>query len=134
MIDAKRASSSANVVSIRTCVFGSFERISRVASIPLPSASRTSITTTSGQALSASTAAPGLEPTAVVVDLEDGALVALQEADPARGRLRVPRHVRERFPRHLYELRRGVSKLRRDSLVDLHGRHDPALFLELLDQ
>ena len=53
MIDAKRASSSANVVSIRTCVFGSFERISRVASMPLPSASRTSITTTSGRAHSA---------------------------------------------------------------------------------
>src|SRR5438876_6042626 len=233
MIDAKRASSSANVVSIRTCVFGSLERISRVASMPLPSASRTSITTTSGrahsarsmasltvaaspatdippassssaltplrttawastlmtrsgrvlttamfsssrgksqlqrskresdahrcplgrgrlhgkcaancfnalthvaQALAAGTATTRLEPAAVVVDLENGALVALQEADSARGRLGVPRHVRERFPRHLYELRRCVSKLRRDSLVDLHGRHDPALLLELLDQ
>src|SRR5438046_1716500 len=233
MIDAKRASSSANVVSIRTCVFGSFERISRVASMPLPSASRTSITTTSGrahsarsmasltvaaspatdippassssaltplrttswsstimtrsgkavtqamfsssrcssqfrrlegeldsygrslaggrldgkpppdrfnplphvtQALSPRTASTGLEATAVVVDLEEGALVALQEADPAGGRLGVPRHVGERFPRHLHKLRRGVSKLRRDSLVDLYGRHDPALLLELLDQ
>src|SRR5258708_28897234 len=233
MIDAKSASSSANVVSIRTCVFGSLARISRVASMPLPSASRTSITTTSGrahsarsiasltvaaspatdippassssaltplrttswsstimtrsgrvltsamfsssrsnsqlhrldgqlnsygrplagrrldgkpppdpfnalphiaQALAAGTARAGLEATTVVVNLENCAIVALHEADSAGGRLGVPRHVGERFPRHLYELRRRISKLRRHSLVDLNGRHDPALLLKLLDQ
>src|SRR5216684_704000 len=233
MIEAKSASSSAKVVSIRTCVFGSLERISRVASMPLPSASRTSITTTSGrahsarsmasltvaaspatdippassssaltplrttswsstimtrsgrvlttvmfsssrgksqlqrsereldthrgplsrgrlqgkcpadcfnalphvtQALAAGTATTGLKPMAVVVDLENGAFVALYEADSARGCLGVPSHVGERFPRHLYELRRRVSKLRRHSLVDLNGGHDSALLLKLFDQ
>src|SRR6266545_299944 len=53
MIEANRASSSAKDVSMMTAVFGWRARISRVASIPLPSASRTSITTTSGRARSA---------------------------------------------------------------------------------
>ena len=53
MIDANNASSSANEVSIRTCVFSSLARISRVASMPLPSARRTSMTTTSGRVRSA---------------------------------------------------------------------------------
>jgi len=46
--EANSASSSANVVSIRTCVLSRRARISRVASMPLPSARRTSMTTTSG--------------------------------------------------------------------------------------
>ena len=49
MIEANSASSSANDVSISTLVAGWSARISRVASMPLPSASRTSITTTSGR-------------------------------------------------------------------------------------
>src|SRR5215831_14247043 len=48
MMEAKRASSSANEVSISTFVSGLWARISRVASMPLPSASLTSITMTSG--------------------------------------------------------------------------------------
>src|SRR6266511_1284716 len=50
MIEANRASSSANEVSMMTAVFGWRARISRVASIPLPSARRTSMTTTSVRA------------------------------------------------------------------------------------
>ena len=53
MIDANNASSSAKEVSINTCVFSSLARISRVASIPLPSARRTSMTTTLGLVLTA---------------------------------------------------------------------------------
>src|SRR6202165_2146755 len=58
MIEAKSASSSANVVSIRTWVFGSFARISLVASMPLPSGRRTSMMTTSGRAHTARSLAP----------------------------------------------------------------------------
>src|SRR3990172_3763017 len=57
MIEANRASSSANEVSMTTWVFGCLARISRVASIPLPSARRTSMTTTSGRVRSASSTA-----------------------------------------------------------------------------
>src|SRR6266536_929005 len=62
MMEANRASSSANEVSIRTWVWGRRARISRVASIPLPSASRTSMTTTSGRVRSASSIASLTEP------------------------------------------------------------------------
>src|SRR5215471_3730312 len=48
MIDEKRASSSANEVSINTLIRSSWARISRVASMPLASGSRTSMTMTSG--------------------------------------------------------------------------------------
>ena len=44
--EANSASSSANVVSIRTCVLGRRARISRVASMPLPSGSWMSMMTT----------------------------------------------------------------------------------------
>src|SRR5262252_155627 len=57
MIEANRASSSANEVNMSTLVSGLCARISRVASIPLPSARRTSITITSGRARSAWTMA-----------------------------------------------------------------------------
>jgi hypothetical protein len=58
MIEANRASSSWNEVSMRTWVWGRPDRISRVASMPLSSARRTSITTTSGRARSACSTAP----------------------------------------------------------------------------
>ena len=66
MIDEKSASSSANEVSIRTRVAGCFARISRVASMPLPSARRTSITTTSGRVRSASSIASRTPPASAV--------------------------------------------------------------------
>jgi hypothetical protein len=50
MIEANRASSSAKEVSISTWVAGRTARMSRVASIPEPSESRTSMTITSGKA------------------------------------------------------------------------------------
>jgi hypothetical protein len=74
MIDANRASSSANDVSIRTCVFGRRARISRVASIPLPSASRTSITTTSGRVRSASSIASPTDPASPATTMSSVAL------------------------------------------------------------
>ncbi len=66
MIEANNASSSANDVSISTCVLGCFARISRVASIPLPSIRRTSITTTSGRVRSASSIASCTVPASAV--------------------------------------------------------------------
>ena len=69
MIEANSASSSANDVSIRTCVSGCFARISRVASIPLPSVSRTSMTTTSGRVRSASSIASCTMPASAVTTM-----------------------------------------------------------------
>src|SRR3990170_1894772 len=69
MIEANRASSSAKDVSMTTAVFGCFARISRVASMPLPSASRTSMTTTSGRVRSASSMASRTEPASAVTTM-----------------------------------------------------------------
>ena len=69
MIDANNASSSANDVSISTWVFGCFARISRVASIPLPSINRTSITTMSGRVRSASSIASWTDPASAVTTM-----------------------------------------------------------------
>src|SRR5512134_3412212 len=69
MIEANRASSSANEVSMTTAVFGCFARISRVASMPLPSARRTSMTTTSGRVRSASSIASRTEPASAVTTM-----------------------------------------------------------------
>ena len=69
MIDANNASSSANDVSISTCVSGRFARISRVASMPLPSTRRTSMTMTSGRVRSASSIASCTEPASAVTTM-----------------------------------------------------------------
>src|SRR5919109_4701858 len=62
MIEAKSASSSANEVSMMTLVSGRAARISRVASIPLPSSKRTSMTTTSGRTEAATSTASWTPP------------------------------------------------------------------------
>ena len=62
MMEANKASSSAKDVSITTLAFGCLARISRVASMPLPSIRRTSITTTSGRVRSASSIASRTDP------------------------------------------------------------------------
>ena len=69
MIEENNASSSANDVNIRTRVAGCFARISLVASIPLPSASRTSITITSGLVRSASSIASRTVPACVATTM-----------------------------------------------------------------
>ena len=69
MIEANSASSSANDVSISTLVAGRAARISRVASIPLPSVSRTSITITSGRVRAASSIASRTEPASDVTTM-----------------------------------------------------------------
>ena len=69
MIESNSASSSANEVSISTRVAGWFARISRVASMPLPSVRRTSITTTSGPVRSASSIASRTLPASAVPGL-----------------------------------------------------------------
>src|SRR3990172_1639408 len=69
MIEANRASSSAKVVSMITWVFGCLARISRVASMPLPSARRTSMTTTSGRVRSASSMASRTVPASPVTTM-----------------------------------------------------------------
>ena len=105
MIEANSASSSANDVSIRTRVFGWFARISRVASIPLPSARRTSMTTTSGRVRSASSIGLSNGPRLaghhdVVRGLEEGLdtaaddLVIVDEQDTQRRLVRGPHRLR----------------------------------------
>ena len=69
MIEENSASSSANEVSIRTLVSGWSARICRVASMPLPSASRTSITTTSGRVRAASSIASCTLPACAVTTM-----------------------------------------------------------------
>src|SRR3954470_9870020 len=69
MIEANSASSSANEVSIRTFVAGRVARISRVASIPEPSVSRTSITITSGRVRAASSIASRTVPASDVTTM-----------------------------------------------------------------
>jgi hypothetical protein len=69
MIEANSASSSAKEVSIRTRVAGCLARISRVASMPLPSVRRTSITITSGRVRSASSIASRTEEASVVTTM-----------------------------------------------------------------
>src|SRR5438105_3881647 len=226
----QRASPSANVVSIRTCVLGNLVLISRVASMPLPSARRTSITTTSGRAhsarsmasltapasaatvmslsssssalmplrttswsstimmrsgsvmptcyvglrlahsarprlerqgdanrgslaggalqgesaadrgrpllhvaqpLSGGASAAAVQAPAVVVDLEHGLAVALQEAEPAGAGLGVPGDVGEGLADDLHQRARGVGETRRDSGVDVDCSHDSGTLLEL---
>jgi hypothetical protein len=61
MIEASSASSSAKEVSISTRICGRLARMSRVASTPLPSPRRTSITITSGWARSAAATASAAE-------------------------------------------------------------------------
>jgi len=73
MIDANKASSSANDVSISTCVCGLAARISRVASMPLPSISLTSITTTSGRVRAASSIASRTVPASAVTTMSSSA-------------------------------------------------------------
>src|SRR5215218_1073398 len=62
MMEANRASSSANEVSISTRVWGRAARMSRVASMPEPSERRTSMTITSGRAWAATATASRTEP------------------------------------------------------------------------
>src|SRR5215208_5114848 len=61
MIEANRASSSANDVSMSTLVWGRAARMSRVASMPEPSERRTSMTITSGRAWAATATASRAE-------------------------------------------------------------------------
>ena len=82
MMEAKRASSSANEVSINTWISGHLARISRVASMPLPSRSRTSITTTSGWVrAAAATASPTPPASATTVK---SSLALSRERTPSR--------------------------------------------------
>src|SRR5579884_689837 len=73
MIEANSASSSANEVSISTRVSGRRVRISRVASMPLPSARRTSITTRSGRTRSASATASATVPASATTRMSPAA-------------------------------------------------------------
>ena len=103
MIEANSASSSANDVSISTWVSGRLARISRVASIPLPSDSRTSITTTSGRVRAASSIASRTVPASAVTTMSSSGvehradavahdLVVVDEHHAQRRRLRSPAH------------------------------------------
>src|SRR4029453_1479985 len=86
MIEAKSASSSANEVSISTWVAGRCARMSRVASMPLPSERRTSMTITAGSAPSASPTPSPAEPGAVEQrpDAVADDLVVVDQHDPQR--------------------------------------------------